>query len=710
MLRKSERTVIIDTVDGLKEVIVAGGKCIFMESGVRGPQGPEGPQGETGPEGPQGPQGEQGPQGKQGPQGPEGQQGPEGPQGPEGKQGPSGQDGQDGRDGVDGQDGNGIVSITKTGSTGNVDHYRVLFTDGDHFDYDVTNGEDGSSEWGTITGAIPDQKDLQTALDNKADVIISSASGSIASFSDGSAKPVTALTVGVEPVQDLHGQDAPWPGGGGTNQLPNPTAQTVTKNGVTVTIDDTGVYKITGTPTGNSTFVFSITSFTTPSAGYLHLMNSASSNDITFSLRDANESVIGSSFSFQGLNRIVALSSAQVEQSVSYLYIFIASSAGALSMTFSPMILSTNSATSFSPYSNICPISGHSSATVTRTGVNLFDYLVHDFTAATVTTTKINGGYRVFVSSNTSKTVRLNFGVIPKGTYTVSLSAKKSNNEAMAIYMSKNLETQNGVINTNKTFEADGISEYGLLFFGNNTIEYYDVFYIQLELGSTASPYEAYQGQSVTIDLGGTRYGGVLDVKNGTLTLTHGYLKKNTADMNMTYVNSPGWKNSGIKELIGGGVNTFINCPLNIGNRFAANTNGNNDFFILPTSLYGKTQEEWIALAMDVEVVVELATPSDPIPLTPQQLSTLLGTNNIWSDTGAVSVSYRADTKLFIERLTQPSEDDMTANANIASGKFFMVGNNLYYSTASIATGEQIVPGTNCMALSLADALNNLNA
>ena len=51
----------------------------------------------------------------------------------------------------------------------------------------------------------------------------------------------------------------------------------------------------------------------------------------------------------------------------------------------------------------------------------------------------------------------------------------------------------------------------------------------------------------------------------------------------------------------------------------------------------------------------------------------------------------------------------MVANQNIASGKYFMVGTNLYYSTASIANGDAIVVGTNCSALTLADALNALN-
>lgn len=120
------------------------------------------------------------------------------------------------------------------------------------------------------------------------------------------------------------------------------------------------------------------------------------------------------------------------------------------------------------------------------------------------------------------------------------------------------------------------------------------------------------------------------------------------------------------------------------------------------------TVAEITAALSGVKLVYELATPLT-YQLTPAELTTLLGTNNIWADTGDVEVTYRADTKLYIHRLTKPTEDDMVANANIASGQFFMVGNSLYLSTTAISAGETIIVGTNCTALSLADALNQLN-
>ena len=47
---------------------------------------------------------------------------------------------------------------------------------------------------------------------------------SIASFSDGAdGMPVKKLVAQIEPVQDLHGYDHPWPAGGSKNKLPDLT-------------------------------------------------------------------------------------------------------------------------------------------------------------------------------------------------------------------------------------------------------------------------------------------------------------------------------------------------------------------------------------------------------------------------------------------------------------------------------------------------------
>lgn len=110
-----------------------------------------------------------------------------------------------------------------------------------------------------------------------------------------------------------------------------------------------------------------------------------------------------------------------------------------------------------------------------------------------------------------------------------------------------------------------------------------------------------------------------------------------------------------------------------------------------------------------VQLCYELARPTE-IQLTPQEIRTLLGENSIWSDGGDVEVDYPADTKLYIQRLTGSDEDDMVANANIPDATYFLINNMLYKSTTAIASGDPIVPGTNCTVTNLAEALNIFNS
>ena len=57
----------------------------------------------------------------------------------------NGKDGINGQDGVDGADGVGIASIAKTGTQGLVDTYTITMTNGTTYTYQVTNGKDGEN-------------------------------------------------------------------------------------------------------------------------------------------------------------------------------------------------------------------------------------------------------------------------------------------------------------------------------------------------------------------------------------------------------------------------------------------------------------------------------------------------------------------------------------------------------------------------------------
>ena len=177
----------------------------------------------------------------------------------------------------------------------------------------------------------------------------------------------------------------------------------------------------------------------------------------------------------------------------------------------------------------------------------------------------------------------------------------------------------------------------------------------------------------------------------------------------------------GIKQITGGGQTPNLisdRYPTKTPNATYAGTVGitnqqnSEDLYIMDNRYdyvdSASDYKTWLS-TNNLKVVYELAEPVT-YQLTPTEVTTLLGDNTIWADTGDTTCEYRADTKLYIERLTAPDSADMIADANITSGQYFMVGNSLYKATANIANGGQIIVGTNCIRKSLSEALNEINA
>ena len=230
-------------------------------------------------------------------------------------------------------------------------------------------------------------------------------------------------------------------------------------------------------------------------------------------------------------------------------------------------------------------------------------------------------------------------------------------------------------------------------------------------------------------DEAGTVYGGTLDVTTGLLTVetvgktldgTEGFTLSTTGNYRRFQKTFSGLDWAAFKDNSIPFSSHFERVGTSTAERLWGTFRISNDEYLIffdndPGS--GTTMADadafntWLATqktnGTPVQVCYDLDTPVT-YQLTPTEVNTLLGVNNIWADTGGVTVEYRADTTLYIRKLTG-AEADMVADANIASGKYFMVGNSLYISTAAIASGEAIVPGTNCTLTNLAEALNALN-
>ena len=176
---------------------------------------------------------------------------------------------------------------------------------------------------------------------------------------------LTGLSVDIEPVQDLNGYDHPWVGGAGKNKLPSHAVGSTTTNGVTFTVRADGSIALSGTATARTDFV--ISTFNVPNTS-LAISGAPSGGSAKWNLRidltasgEANQCYDdGSATASRTMNTAVGTQVKAV--------IRVYSGINVDGLVFYPMLrLASVTDDTYEPYSNICPITGHTSATVTRT-------------------------------------------------------------------------------------------------------------------------------------------------------------------------------------------------------------------------------------------------------------------------------------------------------------------------------------------------------
>ncbi len=155
----------------------------------------------------------------------------------------------------------------------------------------------------------------------------------------------------------------------------------------------------------------------------------------------------------------------------------------------------------------------------------------------------------------------------------------------------------------------------------------------QIEIGSTATTYEAPNIHTITLPE--TIYGGNAELVGGNGTKTHGYVDLSTLSWASTSQNRWVATLSGVKEVTTGlspiiseKYQTFSNTDLYYNNETGIATYNNqvivrnNPTTDTPTGL----------------AVFELQTPT-PFTTTPEEIPTLSGVNNIYSNTGDVTLT-----------------------------------------------------------------------
>jgi len=312
--------------------------------------------------------------------------------------------------------------------------------------------------------------------------------------------PVVGYPLGVkaswEPVQE--GSGTPYPAGGGKNQLNPAEYETATKtiNGITFTRLNTGEVVVNGTATGTAIYVL-IANFSYP---------------ISLST-DRNWSIVGENvISAQGL-----VSGVTVFRPSDNTALYVRVQSGAtVKTTVQPQIEKGNTPTAWAPYENIRPIKGRDSVTVERCGENLLNIkLVNEIVGRP--TIKNDNGWLQVDGELQGGNLWLAIGyVLRPGTYCAYLFGGDSMQDNGVLWIYGDVQALMGPKQRQAILTVKNTSKINVYLHVNKPFTLTTKFAVAIVSGSTApTTYTPYIGQTNTLTLPETVYGGEVDAVNG---------------------------------------------------------------------------------------------------------------------------------------------------------------------------------------------------
>ena len=540
-------------------------------------------------------------------------------------------------------------------------------------------------------------------IEEKQDLIIKSKTGDIISFNDGTNNPVTALTINVNPIQDLHGYSHPWIGGSEKNKLKSSIVGTTTINNVTFTTYNDGSVKANGTASTNADFYFiggpGIYADTNiPTGTYKINGNSLATTTSAFYVvrKTGNEVIAAQQLDYQ---YNISLDSSEQYR----IFIRVNDGATVTNQMYYPMICQSSiSDATYMPYENICPISGHTQCDVYNDpkyggyinfnqiasfqASRTFDSIDTTFDSTTGTmhssgTTASNYYFIFNTSSNISYVANHKYYIKIDDTRKImwQVNVNGTNTQvankvgaAIVTYDNSGL-LQGAVVDVTVGAQID-VSCKPQIFdltemFGSTVADQIYTMEQQTAGAGVAyfkslfpNDYYAYNTgtktnvsavsnlsyEHITIDLNGTRYSGILNVLTGEMII----------DKTIVDMGTLSWQYESDKARFMAEMPSNYRIPITEAQRkdlwssiyYADGSpigmsliNGtmsgytNNKIYLYNFSYTDVTT--FTSAMSGVPLLYYLDTPQT-IQLTPNQLNTLLGDNNIWSSTGETSVKY----------------------------------------------------------------------
>lgn len=463
----------------------------------------------------------------------------------------------------------------------------------------------------------------------------------------------------IEPVQP--GSGAPYPAGCGKNLL-EVTAKNTTWNGITFTINDNGSVTANGTATDLS---YLNNSVRLPAGNYF-VNGCPSGGNITSGyfvrivVNDQNVGDdIGNGFSFT-----------LTEESEVVVRIAIRRDCKVETLTFNIMVtLASETDKTYAPYANIRPISGRTSAKLTRCGKNLLPlpykdghsknengvtYTVYDDGSVSAKGVPVAySSFALYDGNVFPGDVIMTIGDDVSG-IVVNVQSYSSDGE---LVFNKRSAVPSDPILIDYTNHPSVVRTVIVAVRQNNNTEVSGVMRPMIRLASESdATYEPYQRETFTVDFGQTVYGGEIDWGKGLLTV-------DGKMVTLTGGESWAWFESRDFLYLNGLQSAFEPWPNDlVCSHYKVpiyEAQENPYVTIVSTGTYndqlrfyhtGYTDvaawkaylAEQYAAGTPVQIAYKLAEPTT-IQLTAHELSALAGLNSLYSDCGDTTVSGRKD-------------------------------------------------------------------
>ena len=459
---------------------------------------------------------------------------------------------------------------------------------------------------------------------------------------------VKSLEVDLEPIQDLNGYDKPWVGGAGKNKL-------------VLLADEIKAVNTAGTWSGN-TYTVSGMTYTLNTDSYGHIVsvtiNGTTTTYPTFRI-PINGLTVGQSYKlYRGNFRSRLIKDNATVNDASSAYTFTAESgdywvvlftgASTISnVTVQPMVCLDSETSTFEPYENICPISGHDSVDTYRTGINVWD---EEWEVGGISATDGSN------ADNFTQRIRSKgyISVVPETQYRFIIGSNSSTPSRTVFWYDVNKTYISGgwTTPTNNIISVPSNARYMRFTTNDNYGGTYNND-ISINYPSTDTEYHAYQGTTYTTELGRAVYGGNLEQISGVLT-DNMAIYQIAANTNFSAVQTSQAAGNWVEVLSVTNARTADTEVLTVSECCKSVSNNNravdvNDYrcyaanghlyLSAPAGANVTTKEDFHSIFDGYNIVYELATPQT-YQLTAQQIDLLTGDNNIWSSGGNVTLEY----------------------------------------------------------------------